>query len=91
MATITKEKNKAKDLLKHLQQKELMLYNDDVNTFEHVIKCLMKVCGHTAVQAEQCAYIVHYNGKCVVKKGYIEKLKYMYEALRDEKLSVKII
>ena len=47
----------------------IILYNDDVNTFDHVIHCLIKYCKHTEDQAEQCAMIVHYKGKCQVKHG----------------------
>ncbi|MCM0042543.1 MAG: ATP-dependent Clp protease adaptor ClpS, partial [Algoriphagus sp.] len=48
---------------------DLVVFNDDVNTFEHVIQVLMKVCEHTHEQAEQCTLIIHYKGKCAVKKG----------------------
>ena len=48
---------------------EIVLYNDDVNTFDHVIDTLIRVCRHTSEQAEQCSLIVHYNGKCTVKTG----------------------
>jgi ATP-dependent Clp protease adaptor protein ClpS len=54
---------------------EIVLYNDDVNTFDHVINCLIRVCKHTSEQAEQCAIIVHYTGKCAVKTGSLEELK----------------
>jgi ATP-dependent Clp protease adaptor protein ClpS len=54
---------------------EIILYNDDVNTFDHVINCLIRVCKHTSEQAEQCAIIVHYTGKCAVKTGSLEELK----------------
>jgi ATP-dependent Clp protease adaptor protein ClpS len=70
--------------------KELILYNDDVNTFEHVIDSLIKICGHEPEQAEQCAYIVHYKGKCTVKCGEYDKLKPMCEALLDRGLSATI-
>ena len=46
---------------------EIILYNDDVNTFDHVIRTLIEVCEHTPEQAEQCSLIVHYKGKCSVK------------------------
>ena len=55
------------------QEYEIILFNDDVNTFDHVIETLVSVCNHTYEQAEQCAYIVHFSGKCTVKKG-----KYSY-------------
>ena len=68
----------------------LMLYNDDVNTFENVIECLVKYCKQAPYQAEQCAMIVHQNGKCDVKHGSVEDLTPIYEALLDNKLKVKI-
>ena len=48
---------------------EIVLYNDDVNTFDHVIDTLIRVCQHSSEQAEQCAILVHYKGKCTVKTG----------------------
>lgn len=68
----------------------LLVYNDDVNTFEHVIRCLVKYCDHTLEQAEQCAYLIHYKGKCDVKRGTLEKLKPIHEALLDQHLSAVI-
>lgn len=73
-----------------VKEKTLMLYNDDVNSFEHVIECLCKYCGHNPHQAEQVAMIVHYNGKCDVKHGSLEKLKPIYETLLDNHLTCKI-
>jgi ATP-dependent Clp protease adaptor protein ClpS len=69
----------------------LMLYNDHVNTFDHVIDSLIKICGHVKEQAEQCAYLVHYKGKCDVKRGKLKALKVMHEALSDKGLTVDII
>lgn len=68
----------------------IILYNDDVNSFEHVIDCLMVYCGHGYEQAGQCASIVHHNGKCDVKHGSYEELRPIYEALLDNHLSAKI-
>ncbi len=68
----------------------LVLYNDDFNTFDHVIYTLIKVCEHSAEQAEQCSLIVHYKGKCTVKSGEIEDLKPRCQALLDAGLSAKI-
>lgn len=59
----------------------LILWNDDFNTFDFVIECLIKICGHTLEQAEQCTMLVHYKGKCTVKVGSIEKLQPMNEKL----------
>ncbi len=70
--------------------KKLILFNDDFNTFDHVIRCLVSVCDHDAHQAEQCAYIVHYKGKCVVKKGGFDQLKEMKVALELQSLTVEI-
>lgn len=69
---------------------QLILHNDDYNTFDHVIDSLIKVCKHDVIQAEQCAWIVHNNGKCSVKKGIFEKLKPMCEALLDRGLNAEI-
>ena len=70
--------------------KELILHNDDVNTFDHVIDCLMEICGHDPIQAEQCAWIVHYNGKCSVKRGTFDQLEPRCVALTDRGLSAEI-
>ncbi len=68
----------------------LILYNDDVNTFEHVIKSLVEVCGHDEVQAEQCALIVHFKGKCDVKSGPVEVLNAMSRSLNKKGLNSKV-
>jgi ATP-dependent Clp protease adaptor protein ClpS len=61
----------------------LIVWNDEVNTFEWVIESLMEVCDHSYEQAEQCAYIIHYKGKYAVKHGSYENLKPMCEAITD--------
>lgn len=68
----------------------LILFNDDVNTFEWVIECLMAYCEHDALQAEQCAHIVHYTGKCAVKEGPFHDLKPICEVLLEKGLSAEI-
>ena len=70
---------------------EIVLNNDDVNTFDHVIETLIRVCKHDALQAEQCALLVHYKGKCTVKTGTLEELKPQCTALLDAGLSAEII
>ncbi len=70
--------------------REIILHNDDVNTFDHVIESLMEVCGHDPIQAEQCAWIVHYNGKCSVKRGTFDQLEPRCTALQDRGLSADI-
>lgn len=68
----------------------LILYNDNVNTFDHVIDTLVKVCHHTFEQAEQCAIIVHFKGKCDVKSGSYTFLKPLCTALLNAGLSAEI-
>lgn len=70
--------------------KSIVLYNDDVNTFDWVIESLMEVCGHTAEQAEQCAWITHLKGKCEVKNGTYEELEPMCTELLNRGLSAEI-
>lgn len=68
----------------------LVLYNDDINTFDHVIKSLVEVCGHDPVQAEQCALIVHFKGSCDVKTGLPEVLNAMSRSLNLKGLNSKV-
>lgn len=72
------------------EENDLILYNDDYNTFDHVIDVLVKYCSHTSIQAEQCAWIVHHNGKCQIKRGSFEKLKPVCEAILENGLTAKI-
>jgi ATP-dependent Clp protease adaptor protein ClpS len=68
----------------------LVLYNDDVNTFAHVIKSLVEVCGHDDQQAEQCAMLTHFKGRCDVKAGPKDLLLPMNRALKNRGLISKI-
>jgi ATP-dependent Clp protease adaptor protein ClpS len=68
----------------------LIVWNDEVNTFEWVIETLMEVCGHSAEQAEQCAYIIHYNGKYAVKNGSYYELKPDCDAITDRGIGATI-
>jgi len=61
---------------------KIVLGNDDYNTFDWVITCLIKICGHEVEQATQCAHVVHYKGECVVKYGFFEELSPMKEKLQ---------
>ncbi len=72
------------------KQFAIVLYNDDVNTFDHVINCLVKICSHQVTQAEQCANIVHFKGKCQVNNGTLKEMQKQCTALLDEQLSAKI-
>ncbi len=70
---------------------EIVMYNDDYNTFDHVIDTLIKVCNHTSEQAEQCSLIVHYKGKCTVKTGSIDELTPQCSQLLEAGLSAEIV
>lgn len=70
--------------------RDLVVYNDDFNTFDHVIQILIKVCRHTVEQAEQCTLIIHNKGKCSVKNGTYEELRPMREAICDAGIDAKI-
>lgn len=78
-----------KQVLHH--NNEIVLYNDDVNTFDHVIEALIQSCDHTPLQAEQCAMLVHYKGKCTVKSGMYEELLPRCSKLLQAGLSAEII
>ncbi len=89
----TQEKHKEDllilDELDH--ENQIVLYNDDVNTFDHVINTLIYACEHTPEQAEQCSLIVHYKGKCTVKSGSYDDLKPRCSKLLEAGLSAEII
>jgi ATP-dependent Clp protease adaptor protein ClpS len=68
----------------------LVLHNDDVNTFDFVIESLIEVCHHESEQAEQCAFITHHKGKCDVKTGIFEELSFMKHLLDSKGLTVSI-
>jgi len=86
----TQEKFEEEVLELLVDSKDLIVYNDDVNTFDHVITSLIEVCGHHPVQAEQCTWIIHHNGKCQVKRGEYEALKPMCVGLLDRGISALI-
>jgi ATP-dependent Clp protease adaptor protein ClpS len=70
---------------------DLIVFNDEVNTFDHVIDTLIRVCKHTAEQAEQCTLIIHYKGKCSVKQGTFETLKPMRDAICEAGIDARIV
>lgn len=77
-------------LTEEAKEHAIILFNDDVNTFDYVIELLVKYCGHDPIQAEQCAYIVHYKGKCDVMHGTYEKLEPVCTKLLESGLSAEI-
>ncbi len=69
---------------------QLIVWNDEVNTFEWVIETLMEVCNHSHEQAEQCAYIIHFKGKYAVKQGDYDALKPMCDAITDRGINATV-
>jgi ATP-dependent Clp protease adaptor protein ClpS len=70
---------------------DLVVFNDDVNTFEHVIKTLIDVCEHDPHQAEQCTWLIHYKGKCNVKHGSFNEMAEMRNAICERGLSAEVL
>lgn len=75
-----------------LEQKEydLIVFNDDFNTFDFVIEQLMSICEHSFSQAQQCTFQIHYKGKCSVKKGSYQRLVPMCKALLEKGLTAQV-
>jgi ATP-dependent Clp protease adaptor protein ClpS len=69
---------------------ELIVWNDNVNSFDHVIQTLIEVCKHNTTQAEQCTMLIHYKGKCAVKKGSFDYLRPMAEAIIDRGIQATV-
>ncbi len=89
------ERQLQEEVLVEVQEKDedlknLVVYNDDHNTFDHVINTLIKVCKHDSQQAEQCTYIIHYKGKCAVKSGTYVELKPMREGITEAGIKAAI-
>ena len=91
MSTRAKIQEEVEVVEKEHNLNEIVLYNDDVNTFDHVINSLIFACEHTPEQAEQCSIIVHYKGKCTVKTGEFDELKPRCSMLLEAGLSAEII
>jgi ATP-dependent Clp protease adaptor protein ClpS len=70
---------------------DLIVFNDDINTFDHVINTLVRVCKHTPEQAEQCTLLIHYKGKCAVKTGTFDFLKPLREAICEAGIDARIL
>ena len=79
------------DLLTRIEEPcNLIIWNDDVNSFEWVIETLVEICGHSYEQAEQCAYIIHYNGKYAVKNGSYDDLKPQCDAITERGINATV-
>ncbi len=90
MSELTKLQEKSAE--KHLssQKHSLVLYNDDHNSFDFVIETLVDICEHDVEQAEQCALLTHYKGKCAVLSGSYEELKQKREMISERGLTIKL-
>jgi ATP-dependent Clp protease adaptor protein ClpS len=93
MSTSGQEKKQVEvmEVVETTDVRDLIVYNDDVNTFEHVIATLIRVCQHSPEQAEQCTWIIHHKGKCTVKSGQLEELRPMKEAICEVGIDAKIL
>ncbi|MEI9946387.1 MAG: ATP-dependent Clp protease adaptor ClpS [Chitinophagaceae bacterium] len=86
----TKEQKETEVITSHEESCSLIVWNDEVNTFEWVIETLIAVCGHTQEQAEQCSYIIHTRGKYAVKEGFYETLKPLCDAITERGIGATI-
>ena len=86
------QEEKAVEIMEEeIDVKDLVVFNDDVNTFEHVITTLVRICKHSPEQAEQCTMLIHYKGKCAVKTGLFEELKPMRDGICEAGIDAKIL
>lgn len=90
MSIFTQEDELQLEEVETKEENRLVIFNDHVNTFEHVINTLIDVCEHEPIQAEQCTHIIHYKGKCEVKMGRFEKLEPMCSALHLRGINAEI-
>ncbi len=88
--TKTEEEVSFETLETLIGERQIVVFNDDVNTFDFVIDSFIKICNHEPIQAEQCAHIIHFTGKCSVKQGDWETLEPMCTALIDRGISAEI-
>lgn len=79
------------EVIESTDLRDLVVFNDDFNTFDHVISTLMRVCKHTPEQAEQCTWLIHFKGKCAVRSGAEAELKPMCEAICEAGIDARII
>jgi ATP-dependent Clp protease adaptor protein ClpS len=89
-AVKTKEQFETEVLTDTEEPCSLIVWNDEVNTFEWVIETLVDVCHHTPEQAEQCAWLIHYKGKYAVKQGSFDELKPMCDAITDRGIGATV-
>jgi ATP-dependent Clp protease adaptor protein ClpS len=89
---MTKEKikNTGKEESLNTKFHDLVVHNDDFNTFDFVIETLVQVCKHDPEQAEQCTLIIHHKGKCAVKSGDFNTLKPMYREILNRGITATI-
>jgi len=90
VATTEKKDTSLKESIKDKEKKKLILWNDEVNSFDFVIDSLIEVCGHSPEQAETCTWIAHFKGKCPVKTGSYNELKPLYSEMTNRKLTMGI-
>lgn len=89
-STHTKFSEESDVLTENIFRCQLIVWNDEVNTFDWVIETLMEICSHTYEQAEQCAYIVHFKGKYAVKDGEYDDLKPMCDAILERGINATV-
>ena len=90
MSTYTQELPELDVKVAEKEENKIVLFNDEVNTFDHVIDMLVEACEHTPIQAEQCSLIVHYKGKCNVKTGDYKDLEPRCSKLLEAGLTAEI-
>lgn len=94
MDSDTQKQERKEDEILLLEQQsdnwQLIVWNDNVNTFDWVIESLVAICRHTYEQAEQCALFIHFKGKYAVKHGDLDKLRPMCEALLNRSITATI-
>jgi ATP-dependent Clp protease adaptor protein ClpS len=88
--TKTRESEQVDTLVDEMDPLQLIVWNDEVNTFEHVIETLIDVCGHSQEQAEQCTLLIHFKGKCSVRNGDYDSLKPMCDAITERGIGATI-
>ena len=91
MSTKEKIKEEVVVLEKEVNQHQIVLHNDEVNTSDFVINSLINVCEHTEEQAEQCTWLVHFKGKCTVKTGELKELEPRCSKLLSLGLSAELV